>query len=134
MTQLAHTLGELKAGHRVPVTPPELQALFRPSAQPYMISWLKLDPVQALKTSTPVLILQGDADVQVTVDDAKRLAAAPEHVKLVILPGVNHVLKQSPADRAGNLATYADPGLPLAPRLVDAIVDWINRTAKSGNR
>lgn len=124
--QAVQILGELKAGHRVGVTPPELQALFRPSVQPYMISWLKLDPVEALRTATPVLIVQGDADLQVSVDDARLLAAAPQHGKLVILPGVNHVLKAAPADRAGNTATYANPNLPLAPGVVPAIATFVS--------
>jgi hypothetical protein len=38
---------------------------------------------------------------------------------------MNHVLKEAPADRAANLATYADPSLPLAPRLVGRIEDFV---------
>jgi hypothetical protein len=38
---------------------------------------------------------------------------------------MNHVLKIAPADRAANFATYADPNLPLAPGLVDAIAGFV---------
>jgi hypothetical protein len=38
---------------------------------------------------------------------------------------MNHVLKEAPADRAANLATYTNPDLPLAPRLADKIEDFI---------
>src|SRR5665213_3325351 len=101
-------------------------ALCRPSIQPYMISWLALDPAVLLKqVPGRVLILQGDNDVQVGVKDAQRLAAARPDARLVILEGANHVLKIAPTDRAGNLATYADPSLPLAPGLVEAIVDFV---------
>ena len=34
----------------------------------------------------------------------------------MLLPGVNHVFKQAPADPTANAATYSDPDLPLAPR------------------
>jgi hypothetical protein len=43
----------------------------------------------------------------------------------VIAPGVNHVLKSAPADRAGNLATYADPTRPIAPSVMQAIVAFV---------
>jgi hypothetical protein len=38
---------------------------------------------------------------------------------------MNHVLKTAPAERAANFATYADPALPLAPGLVEAIADFV---------
>jgi hypothetical protein len=48
----------------------------------------------------------------------------------VILPGVNHVLKAAPADRAGNMATYADPSLPLAPGVVDRIAAFVHEHSR----
>jgi hypothetical protein len=57
--------------------------------------------------------------------DAERLAAARSDAKLVKLEGVNHVLKVAPADRAANQATYADPNLPLAPGVVEAVADFV---------
>ncbi len=41
--------------------------------------------------------------------------------RLLVLPDMNHVLKLAPPDRNGNLATYADPALPIAPGLAEAI-------------
>ncbi len=38
---------------------------------------------------------------------------------------MNHVLKKAPADRAKNLATYADPSLPLHEELLPAIEQFI---------
>jgi len=91
-----------------------------------MISWIALSPTAAIAAvRAPVLIIQGDADVQVSVDDARLLAAARPGAGLVILSGVNHVLKQAPADRAGNIATYADPNLPLAPSVIPPIVSFV---------
>ena len=41
---------------------------------------------------------------------------------------MNHVLKDVDSDdRAANLATYADPSLPVDRRLVDAIADFVKR-------
>jgi len=119
-------LEQLELGHPVPDVPPELRALFRPSVQPYLISWLPLDPAAILaKIDLPVLILQGDNDLQIAVEDAKRLAAAKPDAKLVIVPGINHVLKAAPSDLAGNIATYGDPTLPVAPAVVQNIADFV---------
>ena len=39
---------------------------------------------------------------------------------------MNHVLKDVAGDeRASNLATYADPDLPVDPILVDAIAEFV---------
>lgn len=125
-------LSELEAGRAVAAPPPQLMALFRPSVQPYLMSWLPLDPAAILtQTHMPVLIVQGDSDIQVSVADAKLLAAARPDAKLLMLPGMNHVLKIAPADRAGNIATYADPALPLAPGLVDALAEFIRAAPPS---
>ncbi|HEX3674645.1 MAG TPA: alpha/beta fold hydrolase [Rhizomicrobium sp.] len=119
-------LNTLENGQTVADVPPVLAPLFRPSVQPYMIAELALDPAAMLGAmKLPVLIVQGDNDIQVSVDDAKALSAAEPDAKLVILPGVNHVLKQAPADRAENIATYNNPDLPIAPRVTDAITAFI---------
>jgi hypothetical protein len=122
----------LARGVAVPDVPPQLSALYRPSVQNYLMSWLPLDPVAELTHVTcPVLIVQGTTDVQITIDDAHRLEAAATYAHLVLIDGMNHVLKNAPADRAGNLATYSDPHLPLNPELVPAIASFIrdNRQA-----
>ncbi len=38
---------------------------------------------------------------------------------------MNHVLKQTPADMAGQMASYQGPDAPLAPALVDAIASFV---------
>ncbi|HLZ75578.1 alpha/beta hydrolase [Phenylobacterium sp.] len=122
-------LTELEHGRPV-ANIPGLEAFFRPSVQPYLISQLTLDPTQALAAvKAPVLILQGDNDLQVQVEDAQRLHAARPDARLVILPGVNHILKEAPRDRAGNIATYADPDRPLAPGVMPAILAFVRSAA-----
>lgn len=123
------TLDSLVAGMPVATPPPELLALFRPSVQPYLMSWLPLDPAKELaKLTVPVLIVQGSTDLQIGESDARALAAAKPDAKLVIIPGMNHVLKTAPADRAANVATYHDPSLPLAPGLIDAVAGFVEGT------
>jgi uncharacterized protein len=126
-------LNQLEAGHTVADVPPALAALFRPSVQPYLMSELTLDPAALLaKVRMPTLVLQGGNDLQVSVADAKLLAAARPDATLLVLHGVNHLLKEAPADRTGNLATYADPSLPLAPEVVMDIRRFIISSQNRG--
>lgn len=116
----------LAHGERVPTVPSELHALYRPSVQNYMMSWLPLHPAQELsKVDIPTLIIQGTTDLQVDVDDARRLAAARPGSTLVLVEGMNHILKMSSTDRAGNLMTYDMPDLPLAEPLSQAISTFL---------
>lgn len=119
-------LAELELGRTVPEPPAGLQALFRPSVQPYLISWFALDPAALIAAyDGPILIGQGTTDLQITVADARALAAAQPEAKLVLWEGANHVLKAAPADRAANAATYRDPSLALAPGIVDDVAGFI---------
>ena len=124
-------IAELEAGRLVPDPPAQPLNLFYTGVQPYLISWMAVNPTQLLSViKLPVLILQGDTDIQVSVTDAKALAAAKPDAKLAILTGVNHLLKQAPADRAANMATYTDPSLPLAPGVVDTIAAFVQEHGK----
>ncbi len=122
----------LNKGLMVKKVNPALLSLFRPSVQPYMISWLNYEPRQEIKKLTiPVLILQGTTDMQVEVNEADELKKARPGAKLKIIEGMNHPLKQSPADRAKNMATYKDPQLPLSPELIPAMVKFIENPYKA---
>ncbi|HWA44288.1 MAG TPA: alpha/beta fold hydrolase [Hypericibacter adhaerens] len=118
---------ELERGRPVPEVPPALAALYRPSVQNYLMSWLPLDPARELaKTALPVLVIQGTADLQASVEDARRLAAARPDGELRLIEGMNHVLKDAPAERLPNLAIYDRPELPLSASLVPAIADFLD--------
>lgn len=120
-------IDSLKAGLTVAQVPPMLFTVFRPGVQPYMISWFKYDPAMIIaRLNIPVLILQGTNDLQINVADAERLHAANAKSELVILDGVNHVLKKV-ADMAENQRSYRDPALLLDERLVNAIVGFTKR-------
>lgn len=130
-TQAFAVLTELEAGRTVADSPPALAALFRPSVQPYLISWLPLDPAALLAAyDGPVFIGQGTTDLQIGVTDAQALAAADPKATLKLWDGVNHLLKIAPADRAANLATYADAALPLAPGVAEDVGAFIRANEK----
>lgn len=120
-------IDQLEAGKRVDISTmhPALKNLFNPSVQDFLMSAYGVDPAMLVKAANvPTLVLQGDNDIQIQVTDAELLAA--DHGQLVVLPGVNHVLKDAPADQAGNFATYSNLDLPLADGVVEAIAATIN--------
>ena len=119
-------LAELEAGRTVADTPPALAALLRPSVQPYLISWLALDPAGLTAAyDSPIMVGSGTHDIQTPVVEAQALAAARPGIQLVLWEGANHLLKAAPAERAANIATYSNPDLPLAPEVVDDVAGFI---------
>jgi len=120
-------IAELKAGRAVESVPQQLLMVFRPSVQPYMISWLPIDPAKEVgRLTVPVLIVQGSTDIQVNHADADRIANGHSHATLEMIEGMNHVLKEvrEPSQQA---ASYSDPALPLHPRLVESIAKFVAR-------
>lgn len=122
-------IASLERGEHVDVTGlnPALLPLFRPQVQGYLIDMLQQDPAKlAASLKVPALIIQGERDLQVKAVDAVALANAQPRAKLVLLPAMNHVLKDVASDdRAANIATYADPSLPVDSGAVEAIVAFV---------
>jgi pimeloyl-ACP methyl ester carboxylesterase len=122
-------IDSLEAGKRVDVAalPEPLRKLFADDVQTLLIDLFAENPAAlAAKLKVPLLIVQGDNDIQVSVEDAKALAAAQPKARLVVLPGVNHLLKiPAGTDRAANLRAYADPKLPIAPSAIEAIAGFV---------
>jgi len=130
-TQSDAILKNLEAGKTTDDPPAALAALYRSSVQPYLISWFRYDPAKSIAALTvPVLIVQGTTDLQVSVDDAKRLAAANPKAKLLLIEGMNHVLKEVPPDREKQMASYSDPKLLLAPDFLAGVVEFVRKVGK----
>jgi len=121
-------LVSLESGVVVDPVPPALATLFRPSVQPYLISWFKYVPAQRIAELTmPVLVVQGNTDIQVDVVQANRLHGARPGAKLAIIPGMNHVFKHVRAVPELQVASYGDPSLPVSPLLVKSIADFLQQ-------
>lgn len=121
-------LDSLETGHKVKNVPLMLYTLFRPSIQPYWMSWFRYDPQKEMaQLHKPVLIVQGTTDIQVSLTDAENLRKADPSARLLIIKGMNHILKNAPADRMENIKTYNEPGLPLNKELVTGVVDFIKK-------
>ncbi len=113
---------------------PELQTLFRPSVQPFLTAMFRYNPAEEIaRLHMPVLIVNGSRDLQTDVRQAKILAAAKPDGNLCIIEGMNHVLKDAPADRQGNIAAYSDPKLPLTDGLLDTVGNFLKNSLQYGN-
>ena len=103
-----------------------------------MISWFKYDPSKEIaKVSSPVLIIQGSTDLQVSISDAESLHNNKIDSQLLIIEGMNHVLKSIGPDLKEQVASYSDPKLPVNEKIVTAIFDFIEKNKKitqSGRR
>jgi fermentation-respiration switch protein FrsA (DUF1100 family) len=125
-------IAALEAGHTADSTPPALAALFRPSVQPYLISWLRFKPAEELgRLRVPTLIVQGTTDMQVKVADAEALKAGQPAARLLLVEGMNHVLKrETSTDMATQMKSYSDPSLPVVPELLNAIEALVRATRR----
>jgi pimeloyl-ACP methyl ester carboxylesterase len=124
--ELHRILGQLAAGEPATDIPAPLAPIFRPSVQPYLMSWLPIDPDLALsRVTAPVLVMQGSTDIQLGMMDARILAAARPGATLAIVDGMNHILRSAPIDRAANVATYRDPTLPLHPGVLPVLAKFL---------
>lgn len=134
LAQSNRLLDSLLAGQISTPVPEALQVLFRPSVQPYLISLFKQYPAEAFaRLNMPALIVQGSHDIQVSVADAQALQAAKPDAELLIVPGMNHVLRIVPLAMPAQLASYNNPRLPLADVLGAEISAFIRRSAPAAD-
>ncbi len=127
--EVTHILNELKKGKQVDQISDPLLPIFRRSAQPYMMSWLKYSPATEIKkVNSYVLIIQGTCDKQVNVKDAEFLHAANKKSRLQVIPLMTHTLKNTDENcNDKNNITYTDSSLPLNIKLVNDIVAFIKK-------
>ncbi|MBT8256764.1 MAG: alpha/beta hydrolase [Bacteroidia bacterium] len=105
---------------------PGLSSIFRRQIQPFMITWMAYDPqVELAKLDIPVLIINGERDLQVQVSEAEKLKAALPSAQYLIVPKMNHILKEIEGDDVENSKSYNLPRLPVVPELIDTVGTFI---------
>ena len=119
----------LKNGKEVAQVPAYLQTLFRPSVQPYLISWYKYNPQTVIASlKMPILILQGKKDIQVQEEEAARQKKASPQAELILIDKMNHVLKDCESiNPQQQMAVYNNPSLPVNAALINAIAEFIKK-------
>ena len=86
-------LDALEQEQPVADVPDDLVLLFRPSVQPYLISWFRHGPAVVLaRLEIPVLLVHGCADAQLPPQDARLLQAAQPQARLRLIDGMDHIL------------------------------------------
>jgi uncharacterized protein len=106
--------------------PTGLAALYPAYLGPFLQAWFKLDPAAlAVKYAGPILLLQGDADIQVSperdalvLDRALQRRSNDDHA-LVVVPRGSHNLKPLQNDK--------DPGFQgeIDPSVIERTASWL---------
>jgi pimeloyl-ACP methyl ester carboxylesterase len=124
-------LAGLEKGETTDDVPSELMIVYRPSVQPYLISWFRHSPAEAVaRLGVPVLVVQGTADVQVPTGEGEALRAAARRGELFLVQGMSHVLKRVTADPTSQMRGYTDPSVPIMRELAPRITEFVRAAAK----
>jgi len=100
--------------------PDALTLLFRPTVQPYLISWFRYDPAEVLADlPLPALLVHGSADAQVPAHNAQLLHAARPDARLLLVPEMDHLLA---------IGANADAGPRQVASAVAALVRELERS------
>jgi pimeloyl-ACP methyl ester carboxylesterase len=98
-------------------------------------SFLAADPAKLVpNVRQPILVVQGERDMEVAPANADRLEALakarkqPAVVEVVKIPGVNHLMVPAQSGEADEYATLADR--QISPVASAAIVEWLKKTLK----
>lgn len=125
--KVSEILSELKKGNTPKDVPMLLKGLFGGKNQKFLMDWMSYNPTQEIaKLKIPVLIINGNKDIQVEPKEAELLHLANKKSDLVIIDKMNHVFKTINADEE-NLKSYTDPKLPINTELVHEMVNFLKK-------
>lgn len=118
---------ELQETGKVEDVNPNLLSIFAKPNQSFWNSWMQLDPVKEIKkVKIPVLIINGDKDIQVKIENANALHAANLASKLVIIKNMNHVLKDIQKEE-DNIKSYYSAEYPISKELIQTILKFVKQ-------
>ncbi len=106
--------------------PIALTSIFNKEVQPFMTSWMQYNPQEEIKTlQIPILIINGDKDLQVSEKEASLLKDASTNAQIEIIEKMNHILVPIDGDNLENSKSYNEPLRKLSFKLIDVIVNFI---------
>ncbi|MBN9661336.1 MAG: alpha/beta hydrolase [Acidobacteria bacterium] len=110
---------------------PGAEAQARSIGSPWMREFVFYDPVPALeKLHCPVLVLNGEKDLQVIADqnlppiEAALKKGGNKDFRIVRLPGLNHLFQTA---KSGLVQEYGQIDETLAPVFLETMTTWIRR-------
>lgn len=119
---------ELKEKGRSINYEPVLESIFRYDLQPFIRSWMKYTPTQEIvKLEIPILILQGDKNIQVKISETEKLKNAVPTATYVIIQNMNHILKEIKGNRLENQKSYNESWRKIIPEATNAIAEFVNK-------
>ncbi|WP_115461612.1 alpha/beta hydrolase family protein [Winogradskyella aurantiaca] len=118
---------ELKETGTIDQVNPMLASIFAPANFSFLKSYMAFDPsIEIQRVECPILILNGDKDIQVEISDAKNIHHGNPQSQLIIIKNMNHVLKTIEKD-SDNLSSYSQENFPLSSELVTTLVEFIDK-------
>lgn len=122
------TFDDLRANGMAYNYSPGLASIFRKEIQPFISTWMQYDPKEEIaKLNIPVLIINGDNDIQVQISEAELLKDAKPDAEIEIIPKMNHVFKEVEGNSLENSKSYNIHNLPVVPELIEIISDFIKK-------
>lgn len=107
---------------------PGLASIFRKEIQPFIFSWMQYNPQEEIiKLHIPVLIINGDKDIQVNTSESELLKNAKVDAEYKIISQMNHIFKEVNGNMLENSKTYNQYDLPVMPELIQVISDFIKK-------
>lgn len=118
---------KLRQGEKIPKIMQNMLifSLFRPSVQPYIISWLKYTPTEEIrKVNIPTLIVQGKSDQQVGETEGLALSKAKPDAEYLPIEAMTHSLKDENQIRQQEIKSEE---IPLSAKLTEGIIQFIQK-------
>ena len=116
----------MKEGKTTSDFPQALSSIFNLEVQPFMMSWMQYNPQEEISTlETPILIINGTKDLQVSVDEANLLNKANTNSIIKIIDNMNHILVPIEGDTLENSKSYNESKRVISEELIQSIIAFI---------
>lgn len=116
----------LKAGKTTTDFPMALSSIFNLDVQGFMSNWMQYNPTEEMKKhNIPTLIINGDKDLQVSVDEANLLHKAAQNGVLLIVEKMNHIMVKIEGEQLENMKSYNDTSLEISPEVEKSMIEFI---------
>lgn len=124
----AVAFAELKEKGTVTTYDPALESIFGRTVRRFMSTWIRYYPSEEIqKIDMPVLIIQGDKDLQVEITEAQKLKEAVPNATFVIIKDMNHILREIKGGRLENHKSYNEHWVKITPEITRTIVNFVKQ-------